>query len=182
MTDTADLPIALTPPKSIVRPWKALEAIEVYMGLNVPDGDVISHETVAAILGVPVDTPFLTYGEVQKFQLERIQRFEKFRWLLLKEHSIYLKNVPGQGYYQVPPIEQAGIATHDAMKVIAKALRRAMMILFYTRKDGLTNHQNQRHLDAEMRMESFRQMASQQRKNIFADDEDDDGDDEGFED
>lgn len=181
MTDAIELPIALSPPKSIISPWKAEEAIEVYLRLGMPDGDIVSHETLAAILGVPLDSPFMAYSEVQKHQLMRVQRFDQFRWQLLKAHSIYLKSVPGQGYYQVPPIEQAGVATHDAMKDVKKALRRAMMILLYTRKDGLTNHQNQRHLDAEMRMASFKEMASRQRKNILASDDDDGGCDD-FED
>lgn len=171
MTDAAVLPAALTPPKAIVNPWKPEDAVKAFMALGVPDADIVTHETIAALIGVPVDNPDATYGEVQKCQLKRVDRFERFRLLLLKTNSVYLKSLPGQGYVIVPPADQGFTANADLMRAISKEMRRAALIMAHTRVQAIPHYERARHAEAGVKLAGLEQMLKSVRKNFLKDDE-----------
>ena len=94
-------------------------------------------------------------------------RVEAFKDWLLENRNIAIKSVRGQGYYIVPPRDQARVACQESMKMVSKGLRKGHRMLQHTRIDQLNDDEKRRHTDAEVRMSGITGMIKRQKKDVF---------------
>lgn len=159
----------LTAPGSIVEPWDLEEAVNLFLSLNLPDAEIITHNQMAGIIGVPLAWGGMTYSDVKDFSFERLGRFTDFRLKLLIDHQLCLKVVRGTGYQIVPPGEQMLYAQEIMQKGLKKTMGLTTLIASNIRTEGFTNAERSKMLDAEVKLADFDRAIKKGRRDIFAD-------------
>ena len=144
-------------------PWLK-KAADLYDESGFRDGDILSHDWIRWALDVPEPR---SLEHVTENQFLLMSRFEAFREWLLIERKTALQSVRGKGYWIVPPDEHARVAVDEAMKDVAKGLRRGGKMLSHARTEMMSSDARKRHTDAEVRMSGIRSLMSRQRRDVF---------------
>jgi hypothetical protein len=129
-------------------------------------GDLVSHEWLADHFGMPSvsDEESLTAVEFRRRQFEWLQNIESFKAELLRDHSVLLQAVRGEGFRWVPPHEQTRIAEDSFQKDAGRAFRSAAYKLKHVRLSELTDDQRRENVDAVTKLASMRSMHRNQLK------------------
>lgn len=171
--EAAVMPLSLEAAKTLVDPWKVEDAVALFLSAGFPDGEIIAHDVLSGLIGVPVDSPLMEYREAERNGLQRLQRRDKLFMRLLTEHNIYLRNVWATGYQIIAPSEQASVANSDLMQEINKELKKAALIMKHIRQNELSNHDRRRHNDADVKLAALAEMIGSVRKNFLTRDDTD---------
>ena len=139
-------------------------AINEFNNSNHKDGDILTHDWIKYALQIPEPK---NLSEAERIQWLAMGRVEAFKDWLLENRNIAIKSVRGQGYYIVPPRDQARVACQESMKMVSKGLRKGHRMLQYTRIDQLNDDEKRRHTDAEVRMSGITGMIKRQKKDVF---------------
>lgn len=123
-------------------------------------GDLVSHDWLAAHFGMPTveDEHAMTAAEFRKRQFEWLQNIESFKAELLRDHSVLLQAVRGEGFRWVPPHEQTRIAEDAFQKDAGRAFRSAAYKLKHVRVSELTDDQRKENVDAVAKLAQMRSM------------------------
>lgn len=170
----------LKAPLRLIEDWNPNDATELFLSLNLPDGEILSHEHIAAIIGVP--RKLIDFGDdgeviISHKASDKLNRFKALSSHLLMEHSIYLHNIWGEGYQIIPPADQSAVATAAMMKNVKRAMDNASRIIKYTRVNQLSNIERKNHTDTDLKLKGFEQMVKAHRSG-FRNSELDSGDGE----
>jgi hypothetical protein len=139
-------------------------AINEFNSSNHKDGDILTHDWIKYALNIPEPK---NLSEAERIQWLAMGRVEAFKDWLLENRNIAIKSVRGQGYYIVPPRDQARVACQESMKMVSKGLRKGHRMLQHTRIDQLNDDEKRRHTDAEVRMSGITGMIKRQKKDVF---------------
>jgi hypothetical protein len=139
-------------------------AINEFNSSNHKDGDILTHDWIKYALQIPEPK---NLSEAERIQWLAMGRVEAFKDWLLESRNIAIKSVRGQGYYIVPPRDQARVACQESMKMVSKGLRKGHRMLQHTRIDQLNDDEKRRHTDAEVRMSGITGMIKRQKKDVF---------------
>jgi hypothetical protein len=139
-------------------------AINEFNNSNHKDGDILTHDWIKYALQIPEPK---NLSEAERIQWLAMGRVEAFKDWLLENRNIAIKSVRGQGYYIVPPRDQARVACQESMKMVSKGLRKGHRMLQHTRIDQLNDDEKRRHTDAEVRMSGITGMIKRQKKDVF---------------
>lgn len=129
-------------------------------------GDLVPHEWLAEHFGTPAidEDESLTAGDYRRRQFEWLQNIESFKAELLRDHSVLLQAVRGEGYRWVPPHEQTRIAEDAFQKDAGRAFRSAAYKLKHVRLSELSDDQRRENVDAVTKLASMRSMHRNQLK------------------
>jgi len=141
--------------------WDVQVAINLFFKDGKRDGDLLSHDWI--LFALDLRTP-----ETREDQFELPNRMDTFRTVMLKEHSIALENVRGEGYRIVPPGEQAEYASRLMMTYIDKGLRKGNENLKYIRRERLTRAEARRHTDCEVHVAALSGIMEKEKRTLFA--------------
>jgi len=98
-------------------------------------GDLITHEYLKTKFNFKTAS-FSTYDNESAFiQAVELQQFaymgliDALRWDLLAEYKLYLRNIRGEGYSFLPPVDQVAYAYDNSLKAIRKEIKEANLIM-----------------------------------------------------
>jgi len=129
------------------------------------DGDILSHEWIKYAIDIPEPK---SLQDVDRIQWVMLTRMDAFRDWLLTERKTALQSVRGEGYWIVPPSEQARVAAVDCMKQVKRGLRNADKVLTHVRLAEMDDDARRRHTDTQIRISGIGQMMKRQRRDVFA--------------
>lgn len=140
-------------------------AIKLYESGNHKDGDVLSHEWLKYALDIPEPKTMSEVNEVQWITLSRVESFKD--WLLTEKQTA-LRCVRGEGYWIVPPSDQARLAAEEAMRYIQKGLNKGNKILNHARLSDMNDDEKRRHTDTQVRLSGIGSLMQRQKRDVFA--------------
>lgn len=140
-------------------------AAHIYDEGGYKDGDILSHDWIRYALDVPEPK---TLKEAERTQWVLLTRLDTFRDWLLTERKTALQSVRGEGYWIVPPSEQARVAAVECMRLVKKGLRNADKVLTNVRLADMDDEAKRRHTDTQVRIAGIGQMMKKQRRDVFA--------------
>jgi glucokinase len=123
-------------------------------------GDMISHAWLAEHFGMPTmgDEVEMTAQDFRSHQFEWLSNIESFKNELLRDHSVLLQSVRGEGFRWVPPQEQTRIAEDAFQKDANRAFRSAGNKLRNIRVFELSDEQRRENVDAVAKMAAMKGM------------------------
>jgi hypothetical protein len=123
-------------------------------------GDLVSHDWLAEHFGMPSidEEESLTAQEFRERQFEWLSNIESFKSELLRDHSVLLQSVRGQGLRWVPPHEQTRLAEDGFQRDANRAFRGAAHKLKHIRLSELNDDQRRENVDAVTKLASMRSM------------------------
>ena len=129
-------------------PWR--EGIKRFLEAAFPYETVVPHRWFYQAFGLEYpDKEAISGLSWERLQLKFLRQFSFFWDVLLKEHSIHLESVPGEGYRVLPPPLQTKVAFEEGMKDVAKAMRKMADRLQHTEFDKLTVYEQQQNIHAQ---------------------------------
>ena len=136
--------------------WREVMKLFIAAGFSI--GDVVTHEWFykAFELEKPnYDTP---NGVAEKTRMEYLAGFTILRQVLLQDHKLDLKSLPGEGYTIIAPGEQTGEAYGDGIKEMRRALRRMARRIVCIKLEELTDNQRRENAEAMAKLAMLRGM------------------------
>lgn len=139
--------------------WKA--AIVKMREDGLTYGDIITHEEMYNLIGVPMPEKLTGFRDIKQAQLAYIHNVEKIRRELLEEDQMDMQNVRGIGYQIVNPNEQTSKAMGDMMADIKRVLRRTAGRIGFVDLARLSAEEQRENTDARARLSFFRKSVRQ---------------------
>lgn len=123
-------------------------------------GAVVPLDWLEQRFGMPqlADRQKLTAADFRKRSFEWLQNIEAFKDELLREHSVCLQSVRGEGYRWVPPGEQSKVAMETFEKDVKRVYSAAAQRTRHVRREELTDEQRRENTDAVAKLASLRGM------------------------
>ena len=100
--------------------WKHAVA-ELFSG-KFAFGDVVSHEELQAVLGLPKPRGKIEVEQYESWRLSLLSQVDALTDYLLEEKNICLRSVIGEGYMLVKPEDQTAFAVKQGQKGLRRQI------------------------------------------------------------
>lgn len=121
-------------------------------------GDIITHEWIAAHLGVEYPTKPMTLEEYKARDFDLLRKVEGFKDELLVTHKWYLVNVRGTGYQVVKPKHQTKTAMLQMEKDLRKAVSKTLCALVHINETALSLEDARENAESKAKVAALRTM------------------------
>lgn len=149
--------------------WKNAAA-ELFSG-KYAYGDIVPHEELQAVLGLPKPTGKIEVEQYENWRLSLLSQVDALTDFLLEEKHICLRTVIGEGYMLVKPADQTSFAVKQGQKGLKSALQKMGRRLSFIDRTALSSEQAKDNADALARLSFLQQQVKRSRRIQMGDDQ-----------